>query len=84
MRCSMTFWNRKPRWEKPFPEKLAKRVTKIPSDQLLSWADQAMFEISRCISEYEKNRDEIYLIEALNGAEALHAVINESYRRNVV
>lgn len=71
-------------WTKPFSERVAKRVAKIPTAELSSWAEQSMFEINRCLSAYEKTREAYYLKEALTGAEAAHAVLDELYRRSVV
>ena len=72
---------RKAQWEKPFPEALAHRVSRIPTADLESWADQALFDIGRCLSQYSRDRDFIHLDEALTGAEALHAVIDDMYER---
>ena len=72
---------RKKIWDKPFSEKVAKRVSKIPSGELLIWSDQILYELSRCLSVYEKNRDQVYLDEALTGAEAIHAVVYELHKR---
>lgn len=66
---------------KPFSEKLAKRVSKIPTGELEMWTDQALYEVGRCLSGYQKNRGQVYLEEALKGAEALHAVVDELYNR---
>ena len=71
------FKKKKPEWNKPFSEKLAKRVARIPTGELELWADQALYEIGRCLSGYTKSRDKYYLQESLNGAEALHAVVEE-------
>lgn len=68
-------------WNKPFSEKISARVAKIPTGELAMWSEQALFELGRCLSSYEKTRATIYLTEALNGAEALHAVIDEYHRR---
>lgn len=74
----MSFLSRKKtEHNKPFSEKLAKRVSKIPTGDLEMWADQALYEIGRCLSGYSKSRDKLYLEEGLNGAEALHAVVHE-------
>jgi hypothetical protein len=72
---------RKKNWDKPFSEKVAKRVSKIPSGELLIWSDQILYELSRCLSVYEKNRDQVYLDEALTGAEAIQAVVDELHKR---
>ena len=69
-------------WAKPFSEKVAKRVSKIPTADLEMWIDQAIYEVGRCLSSYQKNREKIYLEEARNGAEALHAVVEELYKRS--
>lgn len=68
-------------WNKPFSEKVAKRIAKIPTGELAMWADQSLFEISRCLSSYERTRELVYLNEALTGAEAVHAVVDELHRR---
>lgn len=68
-------------WNKPFSEKVAKRVAKIPTGELSIWADQALYELGRCLSSYERSRDPLYLNEALAGAEALHAVVDELHKR---
>lgn len=77
----MPSWRQKKEFNKPFSEKLAKRVSKIPTADLEMWADQSLYELGRCLSLYSKNRDKNVLVEALNGAEALHAVIDELHTR---
>ena len=77
----MNFFKKKEPWVKPFSEKVAKRVSKIPTGELVMWGDQALHDLGRCISSYEKSKDKLYLDEALLGAEALHAVINELHVR---
>lgn len=68
-------------WDKPFSEKIAKRVAKIPTGELTLWADQSLYDLGRLISAYERSRDKAYLDELLTGAEALHAVAHELNRR---
>ena len=68
-------------WVKPFPEKLAKRVAKIPTSELEMWVEQSIVEISRCMSYYARKRDVTYIQEATAGAEALHAVLDELKNR---
>lgn len=77
----MNFFKKKGTWTKPFSEKVARRVSKIPTGELILWADQSLFDLGRCLSNYEKNKDKIYLEEALLGAEAVHAVVNELHIR---
>ena len=68
-------------WSKPFSEKIAKRVKKIPTGELTLWVDQAMLDLGRCISQYDRTRDSYILEEALTGAEAIHAVVDELHTR---
>ena len=73
----MMFSKKSSDWKKPFSEKVAKRVSKIPTGELEAWVDQSTYEIGRCMSSYTRSREKVYLDEALLGAEALHAVIDE-------
>lgn len=68
-------------WDKPFSEKIAKRVQKIPTGQLTMWVDQAMLDLGRCLSQFERSKDQYVLDEALTGAEAIHAVVHELHTR---
>jgi len=70
-------------WIKPFSEKVSKRVAKIPTTELEMWIDQSIYEVGRCMSNYGKSREKVYLDEALLGAEALHAVVDELKNRSV-
>lgn len=69
---------------KPFPVKIAKRVAVIPTADLEMWADQALYDLGRCLSMYQKNKENAYLDEARIGAEALHAVVEEIYKRRSI
>lgn len=69
-------------WDKPFSEKIAKRVAKIPTSELEMWLEQSIYEVGRCLSGYTKSRELVFLQEARTGAEALHAVVEELYKRN--
>ena len=75
---------KKKTWDKPFPEAVAKRVKKLPHAQLSPWAETCMNEINRCLIEFSNSGAEVYIKEALKGAEALHAVIDELHNRSVV
>lgn len=77
----LMMFSKKSTWTKPFSEKVAKRVAKIPTGELEIWIDQSVYEIGRCMSAYAKSREQVYLDEALMGAEALHAVIDELNNR---
>ena len=73
--------NKKAPWVKPFSEKIAKRVSKIPTAELEMWIDQSLYEVGRCMSLYAKSREKVYLEEALTGSEALHAVVDQLHSR---
>lgn len=77
----MSFLKSNKNWTKPFSEKVSKRVAKIPTGELEMWTDQAIYELGRCLTGYQKTRDMFYLNEARSGAEALHAVVEELYKR---
>jgi hypothetical protein len=78
----MSFFNKKDKaWDKPFSERVARRVARIPTGELELWAEQSIYELGRCLSGYQKGRDKFYLDEARSGAEALHAVVEELYKR---
>jgi hypothetical protein len=77
----MKIFKRKPVWDKPFSEKIAKRVSKISTNDLSVWADQSLYEIGRLLTNYERNRTDANMNELLMGAEALHAVIAELNKR---
>ncbi|CAB4175284.1 hypothetical protein UFOVP965_139 [uncultured Caudovirales phage] len=74
-------FKKKAPWVKPFSEKIAKRVSRIPTGELETWTEQSIYEVGRLMSLYSRGRDSAYLTEALNGAEAMHAVINELHTR---
>jgi len=77
----MSFLKTKSSWNKPFSEKVSKRVSKIPTGDLEMWVDNAIYDVGRCLSLYQKSREQVYLDEALQGAEALHAVVDEMHNR---
>jgi hypothetical protein len=76
------FFTKKKIWVKPFSEKVSKRISKIPTSELEMWIEQATYEIGRCMSVYSKSRDNEYALrEALLGAEALHAAVDQLVQR---
>jgi hypothetical protein len=68
-------------WDKPFAEKIARRVKRIPTRDLDMWVDQAMLDLGRQLSAYSKTNEAAYIEAALLGAESIHAVVNELYAR---
>ena len=81
MKLKTGMFKKKEPWVKPFDEKIASRVKKIPTGELDLWADQALVELGRCLSMYGRSRDLSYLKEALTGVEAIHAIVDELHNR---
>ena len=81
MKLRTGMFKKKEPWIKPFDQKIANRVKKIPTGELDMWADQALVELGRCLSMYGRSRDTMYLKEALTGVEAIHAIIDELNNR---
>jgi hypothetical protein len=77
----MKLFKKKEPLTKPFDERIVKRVKKIPTGELILWVDQAMYDLGRCLTQFEKGRDTKILKEALTGAEAIHAVVDELHTR---
>jgi hypothetical protein len=77
----MKLFKKKDTWDKPFSEKVAKRVSKIPTAELEMWIENSIYEVGRCMSGYSKSRELFYLEEARIGGEAIHAVVEELYKR---
>jgi hypothetical protein len=73
---------RKNKWNKPFSEKIARRVSKIPTFDLLNWADQSLYELGRLLGIYQRTNTKEALKELVIGAEAFHAVIEEINKRS--
>jgi len=80
----LAFWRKPEPLTKPFPEKLANRVSKIATPDLSSWIDQALSETSRSMSSYASSGDKLHLDEALIGAEAVNALVSELHARFMV
>lgn len=77
----MSWFKKKPKWDKPFSEKIARRVSRIPTGELSVWADQTIYEVGRLLGQYERNRSVETITELAEGAEALHAVVHELNKR---
>ena len=63
------------------PEKIIKRVGKLPTSDLNDWADQALYSAGRCLSAFEKTRDPAQLQEAQTASHVLYAIMEEIVRR---
>lgn len=59
-----------------------KRVASLPTDDLIKWAEQALYGIGRNMSDWVKSSETLYIEEAKLGAEALLAVMNELKNRS--
>lgn len=68
-------------WDKPFSEKIARRVTRIPTLDLHNWTDQAIYETGRLLNAYERERTPEAMQQLLDGAEAVHALVHEINKR---
>jgi hypothetical protein len=62
--------------------KLEKRVASIPTPELVTWAENALFVIGKELTGWSRSRDEIQLDEAMLGAEALYAITKELKKRS--
>ena len=80
----LKFWANKKNWDKPFPEKVANRVAKLPTADIPLWMEQALSETNRSLSSYLKSNDFIYAEELVVGAEALNALASELARRTML
>lgn len=65
------------RWDKPFSQKIARRVSRLRTGDLVTWADQSLYELGRLLGEYERGRSDSVMKDLVMSAEALHAVIEE-------
>jgi hypothetical protein len=77
----MVSFKKKKTWDKPFSEKVARRVKRIATPELTIWADQTIYELSRLLNIYSRVRTPEAMKELLLSAEALHAVIDELDKR---
>ena len=71
-------------WNKPFSERVAKRIDKIPSADIPMWADQTLTELGRALTQYEKHGEKHILEELLMGAESFHALVDALYKRKML
>lgn len=75
----MTFWKKKAGHQ---PQtKIQKRISKLPSSELVAWTENALFVIGREITTYQRTGEKDLLNEAEIGAEVLHEIVKELKRR---
>lgn len=65
----------------PQPTKLEKRVASIPTHELVGWAENALFEIGKGLTNSLRNPNQDVLAEMEMGAEALLAITKELRKR---
>jgi hypothetical protein len=81
----LKFWVKKNNWDKPFSEKVAKRIAKIATPDLTMWLEQALSETNRALSNYQKNTSDVISLEDIYlGAEAIHALAVEINKRTML
>lgn len=56
---------------------LERRIAKLGTPDLATWAHQAIYGIGRTLNEWERTHDDALLMEAEQGAEALLAALRE-------
>lgn len=71
----------KKRVETGIPKKIITRVRKLPTSDLVDWADQAIYTTGRCLTQFQRDRDLQFLYEAQTGAQVLLAITEEMTRR---
>lgn len=54
-----------------------RRIAKMSVSELVSWADQSLFGIGRCMSDWQRFESPEALMEARMGAEALYKVLDK-------
>lgn len=63
------------------PPKIVERVSKLPTPDLVSWADQALYTTGRNMTASLRDGGTEALDEALTGAQVLLAIAEELRRR---
>ena len=61
--------------------KIQKRISKLPSSELVSWTENALFVIGKEITTYQRTGEKELLNEAEIGSEVLHEIVKELKRR---
>ena len=61
--------------------KIQKRISKLPTSELISWSENALFVIGKEVTTWMRTNDKALLNDAEMGAEVLHEIIKELKRR---
>lgn len=64
--------------------KAEKRVATLQTHDLVPWAEQCLYAVGRCLSEWSRDTSRTEaLLEAVEGSEALQVVMKELQRRAI-
>lgn len=63
--------------------KVKRRVSSLPTSELIGWTDQTIYSIGRNLSAWQKSQNQSSLDEAQLGAEVLHAILDTLKERSV-
>ena len=73
----MKFLSRqKPKWTKPFAQKIVKRISISSTEELDNWVDMSLQDIGRAMVTYHRTGAQTDLEDALLSAEVLHAILD--------
>lgn len=59
------------------PDKILQRVKKLPSEDLVTWADQAIYTTGRYLTAHLRDASPENIDEAITGAQVLLAITGE-------
>lgn len=68
--------SKKPIWNKPFSEKITKRIAASSTQELDGWVDMSLTDIGRAMIMYSRTGAQADLEDALLSAEVLHAILH--------
>jgi hypothetical protein len=61
--------------------KIQKRISRLPSAELVTWAENALFVIGKEITGWQRSGNKELLMDSELGAEALLEIVKELKRR---
>lgn len=64
------------------PEHIIRRVSMLPTPDLVMWSDQAINTVGRYLTLYQRDPSPDVIAEARTGAQVLAAIVEEMDRRN--
>lgn len=68
--------------KKPSDAKIQSRVQRLSDQDLIAWADQALYSIGRNLTSYQREGAPEFLEEASMGAQVLLETVTEISRRS--